>query len=174
MQCVIVAVTNSHEPRSRSSVDYDLEPGLELEVDGRRLRVREAVPRGHKLALIDLAAGTEVRKYGQPIGLATRDIAAGEHVHEHNLRSLARAGAPHAAEDAAEDAALARSAVPAAPLRSRMRRRSTASSAPTGGSGPGITSRSSARSTARRPWSSGSRPRSRPPVRSTSTRESTG
>jgi altronate hydrolase len=33
-----------------------------------------------------------VRKYGQPIGLATRDIAAGEHVHDHNLRSLSRGG----------------------------------------------------------------------------------
>jgi altronate hydrolase len=84
----------------------DLEPGAELDVGGLRLRVREAVPRGHKLALIDLPAGTEVRKYGQPIGLATRDIAAGEHVHEHNLRSLARAGAPHAADGGLPAAAL--------------------------------------------------------------------
>ena len=87
----------------------DLEPGVELDVGGGRLRVREAVPRGHKLALIDLPAGTEVRKYGQPIGLATRDIAAGEHVHEHNLRSLTRShppGAPHAADGAAAGAAV--------------------------------------------------------------------
>jgi altronate hydrolase len=84
----------------------DLEPGVELDIGGVRLRVREAVPRGHKLALIDLPAGTEVRKYGQPIGLATRDIAAGEHVHEHNLRSLARAGAPHAADGGLPAAAL--------------------------------------------------------------------
>jgi arabinonate dehydratase len=87
----------------------DLEPGVELDVGGRRLRVREAVPRGHKLALIDLPSGTEVRKYGQPIGLATRDIAAGEHVHEHNLRSLTRSrppGVPDAADDAAPAAVL--------------------------------------------------------------------
>jgi altronate hydrolase len=87
----------------------DLEPGVELDIGGVRLRVREAVPRGHKLALIDLPAGTEVRKYGQPIGLATRDIAAGEHVHEHNLRSLTRShppGAPHAADGAAAGAAV--------------------------------------------------------------------
>jgi altronate hydrolase len=76
----------------------DLEPGLELEVGGALLRVRDAVPRGHKLALIDLPAGVEVRKYGQPIGLAARDILAGEHVHDHNLRSLARAGAAHSVE----------------------------------------------------------------------------
>ena len=76
----------------------DLEVGLEVAVGGGVLRVRDAVPRGHKLALADLPAGTEVRKYGQPIGLASRDILAGEHVHEHNLRSLARAGAAHAVE----------------------------------------------------------------------------
>ncbi len=94
---------------------FDLEPGVQLDVGGRPLRVRESVPRGHKLALIDLPAGTEVRKYGQPIGLATRDIAAGEHVHEHNLRSLARVSrsrppggteSPHAADDGAPAAGI--------------------------------------------------------------------
>ncbi len=73
----------------------DLATGQVIDVDGNSLRVRDAIPRGHKVALADLAAGTEVRKYGQPIGLATRDILAGEHVHEHNLRSLSRAGASH-------------------------------------------------------------------------------
>ena len=77
----------------------DLQPGAALDAgDGSPVVVREAVPRGHKLALIDLPAGTEVRKYGQPIGLAVRDIAAGEHVHDHNLRSLTRAGASHAVD----------------------------------------------------------------------------
>lgn len=46
---------------------------------------RDAVPAGHKIALRALAAGDAVRKYGQPIGLARHAIAAGEHVHEHNL-----------------------------------------------------------------------------------------
>jgi altronate hydrolase len=78
----------------------DLEPGIELHVDGDVVRVIDAIPRGHKVALVDLPAGTEVRKYGQPIGLALRDIAAGEHVHEHNLRSLSRAGAAHAVDPA--------------------------------------------------------------------------
>jgi altronate hydrolase len=86
----------------------DLEPGVELRVEGLEgghVRVRDAIPRGHKLALIDLPAGTEVRKYGQPIGLALRDIAAGEHVHDHNLRSLSRAGATHVIDRSLERAA---------------------------------------------------------------------
>ena len=40
---------------------------------------------GHKVALRELAEGEPVRKYGQPIGRATRPIDAGEHVHDHNL-----------------------------------------------------------------------------------------
>ena len=40
---------------------------------------------GHKYALREIAAGEDVVKYGMPIGHATRAIAAGEHVHTHNL-----------------------------------------------------------------------------------------
>ncbi|MCW3837719.1 UxaA family hydrolase [Sphingomonas canadensis] len=44
-----------------------------------------AVPRGHKVALTPVAAGDPVRKFGFPIGRATRAIAPGEHVHTHNV-----------------------------------------------------------------------------------------
>ena len=43
------------------------------------------IPVGHKVALRDIAAGAPVRKYRHVIGYATADIAAGEHVHTHNL-----------------------------------------------------------------------------------------
>lgn len=46
---------------------------------------RDAIVSGHKMALQPIAAGMMVRKYGQVIGVATRDIAPGEHVHVHNL-----------------------------------------------------------------------------------------
>lgn len=49
------------------------------------IRDLPGIPRGHKVAVRALVAGTQVRKYGQSIGVATRDIAAGEHVHAHNL-----------------------------------------------------------------------------------------
>lgn len=48
---------------------------------------RQRIPAGHKVALVDLAAGSPVHKYGQPIGFATADIRRGEHVHLHNLDS---------------------------------------------------------------------------------------
>jgi len=43
------------------------------------------VPLGHKVALAPIPCGSEVRKHGAPIGRATSDISAGEHVHLHNL-----------------------------------------------------------------------------------------
>jgi altronate hydrolase len=67
----------------------DLEPGrgARWSGDGPAVTVREAVPRGHKLALADHAAGTLVLKYGHPIGRATAPIPAGAWVHGHNLAS---------------------------------------------------------------------------------------
>lgn len=47
--------------------------------------VRQSVPAGHKLALRSLAPGEAVRRYGQVIGVATRPVSPGEHVHTHNL-----------------------------------------------------------------------------------------
>ena len=43
------------------------------------------IPKGHKIAVRAVAAGRPVRKYGFPIGLASADIAPGDHVHSHNL-----------------------------------------------------------------------------------------
>ncbi|MFM0342105.1 UxaA family hydrolase [Paraburkholderia fungorum] len=51
----------------------------------RDLAVRGLIPAGHKLAVRGIEAGAPVRRYGQIIGFATRDIEAGEHVHTHNL-----------------------------------------------------------------------------------------
>ena len=47
--------------------------------------VKGLIPPGHKVAVRDIAAGEPVRRYNQIIGFASRPIAAGEHVHTHNL-----------------------------------------------------------------------------------------
>jgi altronate hydrolase len=65
-----------------------LEPGEALEVDGISLSVREPIPFGHKIALRDLDTGSEVRKFGWPIGAMTGPVRAGEHVHAHNVATL--------------------------------------------------------------------------------------
>jgi hypothetical protein len=47
--------------------------------------VAEPISAGHKVALTAIASGDAVIKLGQPIGLASEAIAAGAHVHSHNL-----------------------------------------------------------------------------------------
>jgi galactarate dehydratase len=43
---------------------------------------------GHKVALVAIARGAEILKYGHAIGVATQDIAPGDHVHLHNVAML--------------------------------------------------------------------------------------
>ena len=50
------------------------------------LVLREKVPQAHKVALVDIAEGGEVRRYGVVIGHALKPILAGEWVHERLLR----------------------------------------------------------------------------------------
>ena len=42
---------------------------------------------GHKYALKDIKAGENIIKYGNPLGHATEDIKAGDHVHTHNVKT---------------------------------------------------------------------------------------
>lgn len=55
------------------------------EVNG--VQTRSVVQRGHKIAVQPIEVGEPVIKFGFPIGLASRSIAPGEHVHEHNLKT---------------------------------------------------------------------------------------
>ncbi len=61
--------------------------GRVLDVDGTRIRLMEEIPQGHKFALCRIGEGEAVIKYGSPIGFATAQIAPGEWVHTHNLRT---------------------------------------------------------------------------------------
>jgi (2R)-sulfolactate sulfo-lyase subunit alpha len=45
------------------------------------------IPIGHKLAIRDIAAGDAIIKYGVDIGRAVAPIAAGEHLHVHNVKT---------------------------------------------------------------------------------------
>ncbi len=49
------------------------------------LVLKDKVPQGHKVALVDLLQGAEVLRYGIPIGFASKDIPAGAWVHERLL-----------------------------------------------------------------------------------------
>jgi hypothetical protein len=53
--------------------------------DGSEVRVVSAIPRGSKVALSPIASGEAAIRYGEEIGRAAENIAAGEYVHTHNL-----------------------------------------------------------------------------------------
>jgi altronate hydrolase len=48
------------------------------------LTVRERIPKGHKVASLPIQVDASIRKFGQVIGFASRPIAPGDWVHEHN------------------------------------------------------------------------------------------
>ncbi|MFV0470274.1 MAG: UxaA family hydrolase [Dysgonomonas sp.] len=65
----------------------DLNPGDQLDVNGVEVAIIDAIPTGHKFALRNIAVNENVIKYGYPIGHATQDIKAGQHVHTHNVKT---------------------------------------------------------------------------------------
>jgi altronate dehydratase small subunit len=65
----------------------ELPAGTQREIAGSIVEIKAPVDVGHKFAVRAIAAGDRVVKYGAPIGRATRDIAAGEYVHTHNMTS---------------------------------------------------------------------------------------
>ncbi len=65
----------------------DVTAGDPVSAMGGTLAAAADIARGHKIALAPIAAGAAIIKYGFPIGIATRAIAAGEHVHSHNVRT---------------------------------------------------------------------------------------
>ena len=64
-----------------------IDAGQRIEAGGAAVTASEPIPRGHKIALRDIRAGDTVVKYGSPIGTASSHIAAGAHVHTHNVAS---------------------------------------------------------------------------------------
>ncbi len=58
---------------------------LEVGELAEQVSAQQIIPRNHKFASRDIATGEAIRKYAQIIGYASTDIAAGDHVHSHNV-----------------------------------------------------------------------------------------
>lgn len=64
----------------------DIPAGALLEAPGGgEMKAAGDIPYGHKVALIDIAEGDPVIKYGETIGHASREIVRGEWVHTRNM-----------------------------------------------------------------------------------------
>lgn len=65
----------------------DLKKDSLINVDGKQIRLREDVKKGHKIAISKIGSGENLVKYGFPIGDATKNIDEGELVHTHNTKT---------------------------------------------------------------------------------------
>ncbi|EWY41671.1 hydrolase [Skermanella stibiiresistens SB22] len=61
--------------------------GERIAVMGTEVTLTGDLPLGHKLARRAIPTGHKIIKYAVPIGSATFDIALGQHVHVHNVKS---------------------------------------------------------------------------------------
>ncbi|MDK2944819.1 MAG: altronate dehydratase small subunit, partial [Mesotoga sp.] len=66
----------------------NVDAGEEIEVSGdisEKVVAREAINRGHKISLREIDEGEDIIKYGVVIGVSTKRILEGHHVHTHNV-----------------------------------------------------------------------------------------
>lgn len=75
-------------PNDKVAVAIDTIKAQEsFEIDGNEYIAKAEIPAGHKVALTPIKVGENIIKYGFSIGHAKADIAVGEHVHSHNVKS---------------------------------------------------------------------------------------
>lgn len=84
-----------HPNDNVATLTSDVAAGEEVQVfleSGKqeRIKARQFIPSGHKLALEKIEKGSYIYKFGEPIGQATSDILIGEYVHLHNVLSLSQ------------------------------------------------------------------------------------
>ena len=65
----------------------DFVEGETVPVDEQELKIKSSIPKGHKIALVTINENEDIIKYGAPIGHATQNINAGEHIHVQNLKT---------------------------------------------------------------------------------------
>ncbi len=65
----------------------EIAAGEKVSAGDLQITAKETIPAGHKMALCDIAEGGDVTKYGFRIGHAKENIAAGQWVHTHNIKT---------------------------------------------------------------------------------------
>lgn len=71
----------------------EIPDGTEIEVhfsedQTAKVVLKEIISFGHKFAIRTINKGSEIKKYGEVIGRASRNIEIGQHVHVHNLEGI--------------------------------------------------------------------------------------
>lgn len=77
-----VATLFSNEGKAGNVIEIRNKKG-----ESHTVQLKDDIPYGHKIALMSIAVGSDIIKYGESLGEATKAIEPGEHVHVHNLDS---------------------------------------------------------------------------------------
>ncbi|MCR5129841.1 MAG: altronate dehydratase family protein [Prevotella sp.] len=64
-----------------------MQKGEKIVVDGGEIELLQDTPAGHKVMIKEAPSGTDIIKYGYPIGHAIKDLKKGEWVNENNLKT---------------------------------------------------------------------------------------
>ncbi len=65
----------------------DLKKGTVINFNNSNITTLDNIPKGHKIAIMDIKSSENIIKYGEKIGHAIKDISTGEHVHVHNIKT---------------------------------------------------------------------------------------
>ncbi|KZL89895.1 UxaA family hydrolase [Clostridium magnum] len=65
----------------------DLNKDEVINIDGKEIKLKENIKRGHKIAIEEIKVDENVVKYGFPIGHATQDILEGQWIHTQNTKT---------------------------------------------------------------------------------------
>lgn len=82
------AVLLSEKDNVATVISELAEKGDVVNCNIKKVKVLEDILFGHKVALMDIKKGDYIKKYGEAIGKATKNIRMGEYVHTHNVESL--------------------------------------------------------------------------------------
>lgn len=81
------AILTLHATDNVAIAMRDISEGEDIEVNGNKIHINEAIAKGHKIALCDLTKSEHVIKYGAPIGYAIQNIKQGDWVHTHCIKT---------------------------------------------------------------------------------------
>lgn len=82
-------VTNVRDNVATATTDIPKGTKVSMFVEENEMQVivNQDIPFGHKFAIKKIPKGENVIKYAESIGVATKDISVGDHVHVHNVDS---------------------------------------------------------------------------------------
>lgn len=64
-----------------------MQKGETINIDGKTIEIKQDTPAGHKLLIKDAPKGTDIIKYGYPIGHSIEDLTEGQWVNENNIKT---------------------------------------------------------------------------------------